>query len=84
MARGWESKSVEEQISHKESLKVGASPPKSAEEIKALQERKSLELAIAKLRADLARATNVRHRAMLEAATIDLERKLDALDKISG
>ena len=75
MARGWESKSVEAQQEEQ-----GRSGPKSApvsvEDAARLDRRRTLELALARARADLASATIPAHRAMLEAAIAALDQQL--------
>ena len=74
MARGWESKSVEEQVAEKESA-AGKHEVLSPEEKERRRERSEIEMKLAKLRGDLARAKNERHRAMLEKAIQELERE---------
>ena len=78
MARGFDSKNVEEQQSmadrapkpHKEQL--------SLEQQAAKRERANLELLRTKLQNDLAAATSERHKAMIEAALNDVDKKLAA------
>src|SRR3954463_8810645 len=77
MARGFDSKSVEEQ----QSLSLVEKPKKPKETLTsdqqvAKRERANLELARTKLRNDLAASTNERHRQMIEAALKDVEKKL--------
>jgi hypothetical protein len=77
MARGFDSKSVEEQ----QSLSLVEKPkrPKeilSSDQQAAKRERANLELARTKLQNDLAAASNDRHRAMIKAALKDVEKKL--------
>lgn len=75
MARGWESKSVEEQVAEKES---GAGKREELSDVEKTRrmERAAVEMKLAKLRGDLARATNPRHREMLEKGIEELERGL--------
>ncbi len=77
MARGWESKAVEEQqaMASSRSADDGA-PPLSAEEAAAASRIASLKLARARMLADLQQACRPAHRAMLEAALADLEAEL--------
>jgi hypothetical protein len=79
MARGFDSKSVEEQ----QSLSLVEKPKKPKEMLTARQQsakrdHANLELARTKLQNDLAASTNERHRAMIEAALKDVEKKLAA------
>jgi hypothetical protein len=80
MARGWESKSVEEQLAEaEENLQDGTRRKMSPEEIQRAQKRRGIELALAKINSDLAVCANERHRAMLEAGKQELEKQLAAL-----
>ena len=77
MARGFDSKSVEEQ----QSLSLVEKPKKPREMLTAKQqatkrEHANLELARTKLQNDLAATTSERHKAMIEAALKDVEKKL--------
>ena len=77
MARGFDSKSVEEQ----QSMAQDQDPKPAREQLTpeqqvARRERANLELARTKLQNDLAASTNERHKAMLEAALKDVEKKL--------
>jgi TATA-binding protein-associated factor Taf7 len=80
MARGWESKSVEEQI---ESSKAKEVPSGEAARAKAQlqlgRERGVLELSRKKVQKDLETATNPRYRKTLEAALEHLNKKLTEL-----
>ncbi len=81
MARGWESKSVESRIESKreeaESRKAARSiPPLTDAEVASKREIEMLELSRTRVLADLARATNPRYRAQLEAALKHLDAKL--------
>ena len=76
MARGWESKSVEQQqeefASHKERGRIRL----NAEQIAAEHQRRSIELSRQHILQQLHVACNPRHRQMLEAALSELDRKL--------
>lgn len=76
MARGWESKSVEAQQESRDAPGAPARPALSPGEIAHEQHRQRLTLALARTRADLARATVPAHRRMLEAAVAALEQQL--------
>jgi len=79
MARGWESKSVEAQqdAAADERSKV---PKTSAEDSARRAERAILSLARTRALADLQTACAAAHRAMLEQAIADLDRRLAALE----
>jgi hypothetical protein len=78
MARGWESKSVESQ---QEDAARGrtAEPPLSAEARETLQQRRTLELALAQTQAELGAACRPAHRDMLQQRMQAIRSALDAL-----
>jgi hypothetical protein len=76
MARGWESKSVEQQQDEAASSKGGYKAPLTAEQIAEDHRRQSVELSRQRILQQLQVACNPRHRAMLEAALAELDRKL--------
>jgi len=76
MARGWESKSVEQQQEEFASNKGGAKVPLSSQQIAAEHERNGIELSRQHILQQLQVACNPRHRQMLEAALAELDRKL--------
>lgn len=77
MARGWESKSVEsQQAEASEAVARTTARPLTAEARAAQAERRTLELARARLRADLEAATVPAHREMLARALVDLDRRI--------
>jgi hypothetical protein len=79
MARGWESKAVEDQ--QNSALDEKSRPaPVSAEARARQQARDGLMLARNRALADLQQACRPAHRAMLEQAIADLDRRLVALD----
>lgn len=79
MARGWESKSVEAQ--QDAAAERGAKTPKvTAEETARRAERATLSLARTRAIADLQNACAAAHRAMLQQAIADLDRRIAALD----
>ena len=79
MARGWESKSVESQ-QEAAAAKPAAAAPFSAEEAQRRAERATLMLARTRALADLQHACAPAHRAMLEQAIADLDRRLGKAD----
>jgi hypothetical protein len=77
MARGWESKSVESQ--QEEAATKPSTPARfSAEDARRRSERSTLMLARTRALADLQQACAPAHRAMLEQAIADLDRRLAA------
>ena len=80
MARGWESKSVEaQQDAAAVAEQRRPSAPLSADEIRTRTERATLMLARIRALSDLQHACAPAHRAMLEQAITDLDRRLKAL-----
>jgi hypothetical protein len=79
MARGWESKAVESQQEEaaRRASKAAAFNPDDA---RRRAERATLMLARTKAFADLQHACAPAHRAMLEQAIADLDRRLDQRD----
>lgn len=81
MARGWESKSVEEQVETAESRRAHSGSPRlTPEQQQRQRDRESLELSRSRVVGELASATNPRRRESLEAALKHLEEKITALD----
>jgi hypothetical protein len=79
MARGWESKAVEDQKNS--ALDAKTQPPApSDEELARRAARAGLLLARSRALADLQQACRPAHRAMLEHAIADLDRQLAALE----
>jgi len=76
MARGWESKSVEEQQALAAEEKKSVHPRLTAEQAARQREKQSLELSRQRVLQQLQAACNPRHRQMLEGALADLEKKL--------
>jgi len=75
VARGFESKDVEFQQAEAERAAT-AKPASTAEQRAAAAERRTVELALARARADLQSARNDAHRQMLAAAITALEARL--------
>jgi hypothetical protein len=79
VARGWESKSVENQQADREQ-RGSADGPASPEEAARLERRRMLEMTRTRALADLASARSTAHRQMLEAAIRALDDQLRALN----
>jgi hypothetical protein len=79
MARGWESKSVEAQQDAAADTRSKL-PELTAEESARRAERATLSLARTRALADIQRACASAHRAMLEQAIVELDRRLAALE----
>jgi hypothetical protein len=81
MARGWESKAIEAQQEQSEGEKGRQNAPAmTAEEIQRRSRRATLELARARVFADLQRARTPAHRAMLQDALASLDHQLTTDD----
>jgi len=81
MARGWESKSVEDQQDAAERARAVRQAPALTPEAQArAQQRESLRLARTNTVATLQTACNPRHRAMLEETLAHLDAQLRALE----
>ncbi len=76
MARGFDSKSVEEQQLESQRTYTSDKPRLTLEEQQKRRERESIELSLKRLESDLTRITNPQHRAMLERAIADLKARL--------
>jgi hypothetical protein len=79
MARGWESKSVEEQQSQMNRSKTKSAAPLSAEQKAKQHKRDSLMLARSQVLEQLRAASDPRHREMLQRALADLESQVARL-----
>jgi hypothetical protein len=85
VARGFESKDVEFQQAEAERAQAAAARPSpTADERRAAEARRTVELALADLRRQRAAATHPRHREMVERAIHDLERRLGDTDPAKG
>ena len=74
MARGWESKAVEEQ--QLESQRPRTQPSAAPVDVEREQRRGTLELARARALDDLSRARNAAHKTMLEQTIAALDEQL--------
>jgi hypothetical protein len=80
MARGWESKSVEDQIDAASAAKsLNLKPRLTPEERERQAQRSSLLLARARTVKDLESARNPHHKAILERALAHLDAQLSAI-----
>jgi hypothetical protein len=68
VARGWESKAVEDQIASAEERKAGPARARTPEEIERESRRQGLLLSRAKIVRDIENARDDRHRASLQQA----------------
>lgn len=80
MARGWESKAVEEQQADAANITQSAKPRMSAEQIVQQKTRNGLELSRQRVLQQLQIACNSNHRKMLQKALADLDLRIAALD----
>ena len=78
MARGWESKSVEQQQEEAAAQKVHPNPL-TPEQIAQENRRKGLELSRQRIVKQMEAASNPKYRQMLEAALADLDNQLNGL-----
>jgi len=79
MARGFESKDVEFQQAEAERLKSAGARDLTPEERSAKARRYTIELSLARAKADLRNARSEAHRDMLAKAIAALESRLNAL-----
>lgn len=81
VARGWESKSVEEQIELAREKGARTSARVVPQQPRRSRERGDLELARTRVLQELAHATHPRHRQLLEGALSHLDKKIAVLDE---
>jgi hypothetical protein len=79
MARGWESKSVEEQQSQAASSEPRPGPQPTPDQLARQQQKQGLLLSRSRVIQQLETAQNTQHRLMLEAALLDLDAQLARL-----
>ena len=79
MARGWESKSVEEQQAQAAAGTSSGRPPLTPQQAALQQEKEGLLLARRHMFQQLQAATNPNHRQVLENALADLDTRLARL-----
>ena len=81
MARGWESKAVEDQIESKTTEFVAVkSKQRTADQVQKLIEKRNLEAARAKVRHEMDATQNERYKEMLTRSLRDLESKIALLE----
>lgn len=81
MARGWESKSIEDQIGDAVAAKEDQAKQTLSQQGRALEnQRQNLQLSRIQIMGRLKAATNPQYRTQLEAALQDLDTKLSDLD----
>ena len=78
MARGWESKSVEDQIGDAEADRAKQTVSQQGRVLE--NQRQNLQLSRIQIMGRLKAATNPQYRTQLEAALQDLDQKLSDLD----
>ena len=83
MARGWESKSVEQQQADMADNTKSAGPRLSPAQQKLRREHEGLRLAHKRLSDQLRTATRPQHRRMLEQSLVEIERQLSLFEKLS-
>jgi hypothetical protein len=79
VARGWESKAVEDQIAAAEERKRGTKRPRTAEELERESRKQGLLLSRAKILTDIENARDDRHRAALQKALDYIDAQLNHL-----
>jgi hypothetical protein len=83
MARGWESKSVEQQQEERSAPRSNLHAPVSPEQQQYNRKRDGLLLSRQRLIQQLQVACNPRHREMLEQSVAELDRQLAALEQVT-
>jgi hypothetical protein len=81
MARGWGRSEEDLEAEKEQSRQERANPAgrRSAAEMKRLAERRSLDLALARIREELPKVRSAERRRALESAKADLETRLERL-----
>jgi hypothetical protein len=79
MARGWESKSVEEQQQQKADSRSSEKPRLTTEQADQLREIQALRLSLQRVLDQLERSRDPKHQSMLQHAKADLELRLKKL-----
>ena len=84
MARGWESKSVEEQVQeHHQKKGENTKQQLTPEQLEARRKREVLLLSRSRVQKDLQASQNPRHRDQLNSALADLDSQIAALTEKS-
>jgi hypothetical protein len=85
MARGWESKAIEEQLAANEAEKEAkAKPVLTASEIARQARKSSLQLSRSRILKDLEVARNEGYRALLERTLAHLDAELKTIESSDG
>jgi hypothetical protein len=79
VARGWESKAVEDQIAAAAERKAGPKSARTPDDLERESRRHGLLLSRAKIVSDIENARNDRHRAALQDALDYIDAKINAL-----
>jgi hypothetical protein len=80
MARGWESKSVEDQIADKrESAKTNSASPLTPAQIEKMERIRSLKNSLAYIEQQITESRSERHRLQLGQARMDIVKELEKL-----
>ena len=79
MARGWESKAVEQQQAEASSSPSTRNPPVSPEQAAKQRQKQGLTLSRQHVVQQLQKASNPTHRQMLEKALVDLDAQISKL-----
>ena len=79
MARGWESKAVEDQIAASEERKSAAKSTPAPGDLERESRRQGLLLSRAKIAGDIERARDERHRAALRQALAYIDSQIESL-----
>ena len=83
MARGWESKSIEQQQAEMSEQRQTSRPRLSPAEQERNRKREGLLLSRERLTQQLEAAANPRHRQMLEQAVAELDRQLASFEPVA-
>jgi len=83
MARGWESKSVEEQQAEARTPRDSSQPKLTPSQIRKKQQIESLTLSRKRVEQQLATAHEPRHQEMLRRALADLDAQIRKIDESS-
>ena len=83
MARGWESKSVEQQQADMVGSSKSAGPRLSPAEKELHRKREGLLLSRKRLSQQLQTSTYLQHRQMLEQSIAEIDKQLSSFDKVS-
>lgn len=83
MARGWESKSIEQQQADALDQRTSSRLPLSPAQQKLNRQRETLLLARKRLAAQLQTASRIEHRQMLRQSLAELDKQLSSFDSLT-